>query len=172
MERVLLLNQTFEFIAEISWKEAVDLILRERVEAVVQEAVKIVKTVRGEFHVPSVLRLIEKVSIPFRRKRWSRNEVFKRDDWTCIFCGVTVGDHKEVHNRLFVVRESDFTIDHLIPVSQGGKSTFNNTACACLWCNHKKADRTPREANMPLKWKPRRPKQGEFPERWRKVLGY
>jgi 5-methylcytosine-specific restriction endonuclease McrA len=63
--------------------------------------------------------------------------VFERADYTCAYC-----------RRRFAVR--DLAVDHLIPASQGGASTWGNTVAACARCNQRKADRTPHEAGTKL----------------------
>jgi 5-methylcytosine-specific restriction endonuclease McrA len=77
--------------------------------------------------------------------RLSRREVFLRDRYTCQYCGQRPG--------------SDFlTIDHIIPRSQGGESSWLNCVLACVKCNHRKANRTPDQAGMPLSHQPIRPR--------------
>ncbi|MFQ6101507.1 MAG: HNH endonuclease [Anaerolineae bacterium] len=77
--------------------------------------------------------------------------VLTRDRYTCVYCGARVGDWR--HGR--VLARADFSVDHLIPRSQGGGNAWGNTACACRWCNHRKADRAPHEAGMRLRWEPK-----------------
>ena len=100
------------------------------------------------FEVPSVLRLRYYVNVPRRGAVWSRRGVLVRDDYTCIYCGARSGDRRRGGRRL---TRSDFSVDHLTPRSRGGVNTWGNTACACRWCNHRKADRTPHEAGMRLR---------------------
>jgi 5-methylcytosine-specific restriction endonuclease McrA len=66
------------------------------------------------------------------RRVWQlmRQIVFERDNWTCVYCGL---------------RSSSLTCDHVIPVSRGGSSTFDNLVTACLACNLAKATMTPKE---------------------------
>jgi 5-methylcytosine-specific restriction endonuclease McrA len=72
--------------------------------------------------------------------------------------------------------QRDFTIDHILPVSRGGKGSWGNTVCACPTCNQRKADRTPHEANMKLRWEPKTPRvsylfvSGEVPAAWKVYL--
>jgi 5-methylcytosine-specific restriction endonuclease McrA len=68
--------------------------------------------------------------------------VLHRDSYTCQYCG----DHRH-----------DLTIDHIVPRSRGGLDSWDNVVAACLRCNVKKGDRTPREADMSLRSMPRRP---------------
>lgn len=71
----------------------------------------------------------------------NRREVLRRDHHTCQYCGST--------KRL--------TLDHVIPRSKGGKHSWDNVVTACERCNSKKGDRTPQEANMPLRHQPKAP---------------
>jgi 5-methylcytosine-specific restriction endonuclease McrA len=98
--------------------------------------------------------------------------VLRRDDFTCVYCGIKVGEAQ----RGAVLNRHDFTIDHIIPTSRGGKNTWGNTVCACPACNHRKGNRTPHEAGMPLRWEPKMPRvdylvaSGEVPEAWKVYL--
>jgi 5-methylcytosine-specific restriction endonuclease McrA len=73
---------------------------------------------------------------------FSKRNVFKRDKYTCQYCGW---------------QGRDLTIDHVLPKSRGGQSVWKNVVTACEPCNKKKADKTPQEANMTLLRKPFRP---------------
>jgi 5-methylcytosine-specific restriction endonuclease McrA len=100
--------------------------------------------------VPKVLRLFKTLSHVYgRRLQWSRNNIYIRDNYTCQYCG----DH---------LHESKVTIDHVMPQSRGGKNTWENTVCSCYACNNAKADRTPEEAKLKLKTKPRAPMLLDF----------
>jgi 5-methylcytosine-specific restriction endonuclease McrA len=96
---------------------------------------------------------------------FSKRNVFKRDKYTCQYCG------KQSRN---------LTIDHVVPKSKGGESTWKNVVTACEPCNKKKADKTPDEAGMRLLNKPYRPnlnissmikKQTAPNPIWRKFVG-
>lgn len=168
---VLLLNATYEPLRVISVQRAVSLLARGVVKGVDGLAAQL-RTPRTVFEVPSVLRLHYYVSVPQRRAKWSRRAILNRDRYTCIYCGAKIGDkrHGEALTR------TCFTVDHLIPRSHGGGNTWGNTACACRWCNHRKADRTPHEAGMRLRWEPKLPRvnylvvSGEVPAEWKAYL--
>lgn len=76
---------------------------------------------------------------------FSRRNLFKRDRYTCQYCGLQPRDH------------GDLTIDHVIPRSKGGKSTWENSVLACIPCNKKKADMTVEKAGMKLRKAPKKP---------------
>jgi 5-methylcytosine-specific restriction endonuclease McrA len=73
---------------------------------------------------------------------FSKRNVFKRDRYTCQYCGK---------------QEHDLTLDHVTPRSKGGASEWTNIVTACVKCNRTKADRTPKEAKMKLITKPYKP---------------
>lgn len=75
---------------------------------------------------------------------FSRRNLFKRDRYTCQYCGKQPGPE-------------ELTIDHVLPKSKGGKSTWENCALACVACNKVKADRTPEQAAMKLRKLPKKP---------------
>ncbi len=150
---VLLLNATYEPLRIIPVRRAVGLLMRDVVEGVDGVAARL-RTPSTVFEVPSVLRLRHYVRVPQRGATWSRRNVLARDAYTCVYCGVCIGDRR----RGQIVTRADFTLDHLIPRSRGGGNSWSNTACACRWCNHRKADRTPHEAGMRLRWEPKTPR--------------
>ncbi len=168
---VLLLNVTYEPLRVIPVRRAVGLLMRGVAEGVDGIAARL-RTPSTVFEVPSVLRLRYYVHVPQRGATWSRRAVLARDDYTCIYCGVRVGEQR----RGRVLARADFTVEHLIPRSQGGGNTWGNTACACRWCNHRKANRTPHEAGMRLLWEPKIPRvsyvvvSGDVPAEWRVYL--
>ena len=168
---VLLLNVGYQPLGTITIRNAVSLMMRGVVDAVDGIAARL-RTPTTIFEVPSILRLRYYVSVPRRTITWSRRAVMARDNYTCVYCGLQAGTkrHGQTLNR------SDFTIDHLFPLSEGGGHTWGNTACACYWCNHRKANRTPHEAGMKLLWEPKRPRtnylvaSGNIPEEWKIYL--
>jgi len=160
--QVLVLNANGAPLDIVGIEKAVGLIMRDVAVAIHGTAAEL-RTAGGEvFHVPSVLAVKRYVNAP-RNVAWNRKGVLKRDEYRCIYCGAKL-------------RRSDCTIDHLRPVSQGGKSTWSNTACACAACNGRKADRWPHEAGMDLLWEPKRPRwdciriSGEVPVEWKAYL--
>jgi 5-methylcytosine-specific restriction endonuclease McrA len=123
-----------------------------------------VKSVTQRFRVPEVITLIRFDRLPKASVTFSRRNIFKRDKFACQYCGVQP-------------RAEDLTIDHVVPRSQGGQSSWENCVLACVACNHSKADRTPEMAGMRLKKKPARPRWSPAYSRhkmrfesWRKFL--
>lgn len=168
---VLLLNASYEPLDIIPLKRAVSLMLRGRVEPACNEAVEL-HSATETWRIPTVIRLRYYVNVPRRGVSWSREAVLRRDRYTCAYCGSQIGDRRR--GRIYV--KGDFTVDHVLPVSRGGKNTWGNTVCACASCNQRKADRLPNEANMKLLWEPKTPRaryivvSGEIPAVWKTYL--
>lgn len=152
-------------------RRALSLLMRDRVDAATEELVDFSSTT-DMLSVPTVLRLRRYVQAPRRGVRWSRRGIMQRDSYRCIYCGTRAGD------RLgsVVITKSDFTIDHIVPRSRGGRNSWGNTACACSKCNQRKGNRTPHEAGMPMLWEPKTPRvdylvaSGEVPTAWKFYL--
>ena len=85
---------------------------------------------------PVVIRLVTYVRIPrdTHRRKITRRAVFARDDWTCQYCGA----------------RSNLTVDHVIPRSKGGPSSWENIVASCAPCNRRKGDALPHQVGMQL----------------------
>lgn len=149
MERVILLNSDFSFLNVINWKRAIRLMVKGKVEIVKASERTISNAERTiEITIPKVLRLVELVKSVYKnRVPFSKKNVFVRDDFTCAYCGRT---------------DRRLTIDHIVPKSKGGITSFENCVASCKPCNNKKNNRTPREAGMALMLKPHTPTIMEF----------
>lgn len=99
--------------------------------------------------VPRIVVLQIYDRIPIGRIRFSRQNIFLRDDNTCQYC------EKQLERR-------QLNLDHVTPRSQGGKTTWDNVVASCFACNHKKGGRTPAQAQMRLVRRPRKPKWSEL----------
>lgn len=171
MTATLLLNASYEPLTVVTQQRAIRLMLKDKVDAATEEMV----TVRGgttSLEVPTVLRLRRYINVPYRGVRWSRRAVLQRDGYRCIYCGLGIGDVQKGQT----LTRTDFTIDHIVPRSRGGRNTWSNTACACQRCNNRKGCRTPHEAGLPLRWEPKTPRvtylvaSGELPASWKMYL--
>ena len=171
MAAVLLLNASYEPLRVIPFRRAMSLLLRDRVDAVSAETHPL-PTSSNIFEIPHVLRLRRYVNAPRRGARWSRRNIFARDNWTCIYCGIRPGDMRKGK----VMGRDQFTLDHIFPRSRGGKNTWGNTACACAECNQRKGDRLYHQIGMKLRWEPKRPRvdylvaSGDVPDSWKLYL--
>jgi len=139
--RALVLNQDSRPISVCSVQRAFVLVFMKKVEMVTSFNGYKFHTVDNEFHIPAVVRLHEYVNVPYRSVELSRLNIFKRDNHVCQYCGSS----------------KDLSIDHVIPRSKGGASSWKNLVTACKPCNAKKGDNSPEEANMPLAQRPFKP---------------
>jgi 5-methylcytosine-specific restriction endonuclease McrA len=96
-----------------------------------------VRTVRYDIRVPRIIRLLFYDRLPQRSVKLNRRNIFARDENRCQYCGGRFPT-------------SELTIDHVVPRSRGGGSTWRNMVCACVDCNVKKGGRIPEEARMSL----------------------
>lgn len=171
MTKILLLNASYEPLAVITRRRALSLLMKRRVEPACEDAVEI-RSVSSSMRIPTVIRLRRYINVPRRGARWSRRAVLQRDEFICGYCGITVGQKQ---NGKPLTRRS-FTVDHILPVSRGGKNTWGNTVCACPPCNQRKGNRMPHEAKMPLRWEPKIPRVnylvvfGNIPAAWKLYL--
>jgi len=102
------------------------------------------------YKIPAIVRLIDNDVFPTHKKiKFSKINNFYRDNHTCAYCG-----YKQEPNTFIHQKRKKLTIDHVIPQSKGGVTSFSNCITACHECNSKKADKTPQEAGMKLLWKP------------------
>lgn len=102
-------------------------------------------SVSATFRIPSVIKLTRYDKIPNHRVHYCRKTIYKRDNFTCQYCGSRPGS-------------SELSIDHVMPRSRGGLTTWDNCVLACVSCNTRKADRTPAQAGMKLLRQPRKPR--------------
>lgn len=105
-----------------------------------------IKAVNFEIQVPRVIRLLFYDRLPKQTIRFNRRNIFARDANRCQYCG-----------RRFPT--SELSLDHVVPRSRGGETSWENIVCSCVKCNVKKGGRTPQEANMQLVRPPVRPKR-------------
>ena len=105
-----------------------------------------IRTVSCEIQVPRVIRLLNYERLPRQVVKFNRRNIFARDNNLCQFCGKRFPS-------------GELSLDHVVPRSQGGATTWENIVCACVSCNVKKGGRTPRQANMALIRKPEKPKR-------------
>lgn len=144
MQRVLVLNATYEPLSIVSVQRAIVLLLKEKAE-LVESATERLHAARASLPVPLVIRLVYYVRIPHPViLSPTRRSVVLRDNYTCQYCGITPG-------------RGLLTLDHIVPRSRGGQTTWENVVAACRSCNMRKGDRTPEEAGLELRKRPGRP---------------
>ncbi|MBW4553832.1 MAG: HNH endonuclease [Aphanocapsa sp. GSE-SYN-MK-11-07L] len=138
MGKVLVLNASYEPLNITSWRRAVVLLIKGKAEQVEHNG----KFIYAEVPLPTVIRLRHYVMVPYKEIPLTRRNILHRDSHSCQYCGYT---------------GEDLTLDHVIPRSRGGGDTWENMVTACVRCNVRKGNRTPREAHMELFQNPRRP---------------
>jgi len=157
------LNATYEPINVCTVRRAVVLLMKEKAE-LVERASWDLRSESTTFARPVVIRLVSYVKVPrdTHKRRITRRAVFARDGWTCQYCG----------------SRSNLTVDHVIPRSKGGGSTWDNIVAACAPCNRRKGDRLPSQVGMIPARPPRTPHPAIFihvasptiPSGWRQYL--
>jgi 5-methylcytosine-specific restriction endonuclease McrA len=144
---VLVLNATYEPINVCTVRRAVVLLLKEKAE-VIEHSDWALHSASTSLQRPVVIRLVTYVRIPrdTHRRKITRRAVFARDEWMCQYCG----------------SRSNLTVDHVIPKSKGGNSSWENIVASCAPCNRRKGDALPRQVGMKLLRQPRTPKPTVF----------
>ena len=140
-EPVLVLNGNYAPINVCSTKRAMGLILVGKAN-MIQDGRGVVRTVNRTFPKPSVIRLQRMVKRPRPQVKLNKNEIFRRDQYRCQYCGK---------------RSQNLTVDHVIPQHLGGQSTWRNLVTACARCNHKKGGQTLKQSGLTLLKKPQKP---------------
>jgi 5-methylcytosine-specific restriction endonuclease McrA len=162
--RVLVLNASYEPINVCTVRRATVLLLKNRAE-ILERGQWALHAESLTLPQPVVIRLLAYVRIPrdAHRRKITRRAVFARDRWTCQYCG---------HAR------GNLTVDHVVPRSKGGASSWDNIVTCCAPCNRRKGNRLPVQANMRPVRKPRAPSSTIFihvatpsiPAAWRQYL--
>ena len=145
--RVLVLNATYEPINVCTVRRAVVLVLKEKAEVIEHGEFELHSAVSSMTR-PMVIRLVSYVRVPrdTHRRKITRRAVFARDNWTCQYCG----------------SRGNLTVDHVIPRSKGGGSTWDNIVASCAPCNRRKGNTMPKVAGMVPATTPRTPSPNVF----------
>lgn len=166
--RTLLLNQSYQPVKAISWQRALTLLTLGKVE-VVEEYDGQAHSATMVIKIPAVVRLLRSFRAHKKAVKFSRVNIFARDDNKCQYCG----QKKSI---------SKLTYDHVLPRTLGGKTNWTNIVTACGDCNLRKGGRTPEQAGMKLLSTPVQPKwapaltvrvsisTSSIPDAWRDYL--
>lgn len=119
----------------------------------------VVRTVSTIYRTPRVILLVRYEGLIRKEAKFNRLNIFRRDSGMCQYC-------RKKFSR------AELTIDHVIPRSQGGRSVWDNVVCCCVDCNRKKGGRTPEQARMKLRTKPRKPVWDPFSNVYIKAVRY
>jgi 5-methylcytosine-specific restriction endonuclease McrA len=165
---VLVLNASYEPINVCAARRALVLVLK-GVASTLEQSSRAIASERARFPLPSVIRLLEYRRIPHQSRALTRKNILLRDRYTCQYC-------------LKIVPAGELTMDHVVPRSRGGASSWENLVACCIPCNNQKGNRTPDEADMKLARLPRpftlhtsrhlMRLLGHSDDQWRKYLFY
>lgn len=130
MSSTLLLNADMQPVSllplsTVVWQESIRYLVLDKATVLEWYDEWIVRSANWETRVPAVM-MLKIYQKPKHTMRLSKRNVFLRDEYTCQYCGVPVS-------------EQAATLDHVHPVSRGGKTTWENSTTACKSCNYKKA---------------------------------
>lgn len=183
----LVLNRNWTAVSTVTVHEALVLICREAAAAICPETYEVfgleawldrsrerapslprerlVRTPSVAVETPEVVLLCHYGGVPRLEVSFSRRNLYRRDGYACQYCGRRA-NHAEL------------SIDHVVPRSRGGETSWENCVLACVRCNTKKANKTLRDAGMRLNEEPRRPRWSALadllptvrPESWEKFL--
>ena len=143
--RSLVLNATYEPLSIVNARRAVVLVIREKAELVEPHDL-VWHAERLMVQVPSVVRLLRFIGVPYeRRVPLTRRAVFARDQHRCQYCDAPAEN-----------------LDHVVPRSLGGAHTWDNVVACCRRCNVRKGNRVPQQAGLRLRRKPHTPNRGSW----------
>jgi len=129
---VLVLNANFQPINVTSTYRAINMVLAEKATLILNGR-GVIHSVSQTFPLPSVIRLRQMIKRPRPIVKLTRKEIFRRDNYTCQYCGR---------------QSNNLTIDHVIPRHLGGETNWDNLVTACPRCNHLKGGMTPEQSGM------------------------
>ena len=164
--KVLVLNMDYRPINVTTLQKGFKLVFKGKAEVITHESENPIITDKKSYIRPTVIRLLTYIVIPFKKVHLSRQNVFKRDDDKCVYCG----------------SENDLTIDHVIPRSKGGNNDWANLVTCCGTCNVKKCskdvDEFLIEYGLTMRHKPFKPSYLYFVQKintinndWKSFLG-
>ena len=145
MTIVLFLDNDWQPLRVEHWTRAVTDLCLGKIEVVAYSRDRAIKGVGRDYPMPAVVRILRRFRRDRQAIRFSRINIYARDRFTCQYCAVR-----------FLAE--DLTFDHVLPRAAGGRTAWDNIVTACVPCNSRKANRTPREARMTLLRRPAKPR--------------
>ena len=146
MNSVLLLNQDYSPLTICSVQRAFLLVFLDKAELLKGDRDRKLRSTSQTYSFPSVIKINRYINIPYKGVILTRHNLFKRDGHKCQYCGAS----------------RDLTLDHLIPKSKGGKSSWTNLVTACKNCNTKKGSFLAEKVGLKLKSIPVKPSYISF----------
>ena len=162
---VLVLNKLWQAVDVCSAKRAISLLYLQHAQAVIEKGGSFyafgfedwqdfsqrdlgedhfISAISFRLKIPQVIILMLYDRFPPRRIKFTRKNIYRRDNNTCQYCGRKL-------------RTEDLNLDHVIPLSRGGRNAWENVVCSCIPCNMCKGNRTLHEAGVKLIRKPKKP---------------
>ena len=132
LSRVLLLNYSYEPVMVVSIKKAIILYVLDKVD-ILEKSENQIRSLYLSIPIPYVIKLKKFLYVKPRKLALTRNNIIKRDDGTCQYCGL---------------KPSSVTIDHIVPKNKGGKDSWDNLVAACKKCNMYKGNQLLNEINI------------------------
>ncbi|WP_420580650.1 HNH endonuclease [Reichenbachiella sp.] len=139
--KVLVLNQDYSPLTVCTVQRAFLLVFLEKADLLEADQNEKLHSVSNTYPMPAVIKIKNYIHVPYRGVVLTRQNIFKRDHGQCQYCGT----------------DSYLTLDHLIPRSKGGRSTWTNLVTACQSCNAKKGNHSLEEVGLVLKRPPYKP---------------
>jgi len=166
MQSTLLLAATYEPIDVISWQDAIRLLSLGKIE-IIEEYEKELHSTYLIIKMPAVVRLLSMFKKKKKKVKFSRAKIYARDRYKCQYCGKSG-------------KMDDFTFDHVVPRSQGGRTVWENIVTCCTECNIRKGNKSLKSAGMKLLKEPIQPSwlpavtitisQRSIPDAWKDYL--
>lgn len=164
MKSTLVLNSSYQPLGVVPWTRGFILFYSQKAEVLKYYENFELRTPNRQFKCPSVIVLRDFFDYSAKYMKFSKENVFIRDEYTCQYCG-----KRKKHEEL--------TLDHVVPKSRGGIARWENSVACCKPCNQYKSDLTPEQAGMRLMKKPQKPSwektiisKREIPDEWREYL--
>ncbi len=142
----LVLDPGYQPVARVHWQRALTLFFQDKVEIVESYDDREVRSVTFTIKMPSVVRFVRAIRGKRKAVKFSRENIYARDQGKCQYCGSKVKRH-------------EYTYDHVVPRSQGGKTEWTNIVVCCMPCNQRKSHHSLAQSGMKLLTQPVRPKK-------------
>ena len=138
---VVVLSRDYIPLMYCDIRRAINLVYLNKAE-IIKESGDFLRSISDKFPIPKVIRLLDKlIKRVIPKVTYTRKNINIRDNFECQYCG----------------SKERLTLDHVMPASRGGKSTWENIVTACFKCNSQKGNKTPEEAGMSLAKVPKKP---------------
>jgi 5-methylcytosine-specific restriction endonuclease McrA len=142
--KVLALSSSYEPLGVITWEKAVTLVFLNKAN-IVEEYDAYIKSPSIKLKIPAVIAFKNNKKTWHKQSiRFSRKNVWVRDEGLCQYC-------------VKKVSLSTFTIDHIVPKKDGGKTVWENVVVSCYSCNQRKGEKSLKEINFKLFKVPKKP---------------